>query len=133
MINTHFCLLTVSLLYLLAHLPRTMELLRLLRQELCLSLCCFLFTAQLHFHLIRFQCGFRDEPIDNIKLTLGAIRPRAHEKVPVDKLIPGQKYLANYNIEVPGGRGYWYDCIITQVNNIFVSIRKLILNKICHT
>lgn len=52
---------------------------------------------------------------------MGAIRPRAHEKVPVHKLIPGQKYLANYNIEVPGGRGYWYDCIITQVNNIFVS------------
>lgn len=82
----------------------------------------FSFTAQLNFHFIRFQCGFSEEPIDNIKLKLEAIRPRVQEKIPVEDLKVGDKVLANYNIEVPGGRGYWYDCIITEVNNFFVGI-----------
>lgn len=43
------------------------------------------------------------------------------EKIPVKDLKVGDKVLANYNIEVPGGRGYWYDCIITEVNNFFVN------------
>uniref|UniRef100_A0A1B6LJB4 RING-type E3 ubiquitin transferase n=1 Tax=Graphocephala atropunctata TaxID=36148 RepID=A0A1B6LJB4_9HEMI len=50
-----------------------------------------------------------------IKTRLLDIRPRAQEKIQFEHLKAGDKVLANYNIEDPTKRGYWYDCTISNV------------------
>ncbi|XP_056018667.1 E3 ubiquitin-protein ligase UHRF1-like isoform X2 [Ostrea edulis] len=47
------------------------------------------------------------------KLECKDIRPRARKVIKVSDIKEGQKVMANYNVDDPELRGFWYDCIIT--------------------
>lgn len=42
------------------------------------------------------------------------LRPRARTNVPFKEINEGQKVMANFNVDDPEQRGFWYDCIITK-------------------
>ncbi|XP_062593706.1 E3 ubiquitin-protein ligase UHRF1-like [Saccostrea cucullata] len=47
------------------------------------------------------------------KLECKDIRPRARKVIKLSDIKEGQKVMANYNVDDPDLRGFWYDCIIT--------------------
>ncbi|KAH3867286.1 hypothetical protein DPMN_030412, partial [Dreissena polymorpha] len=51
---------------------------------------------------------------DHVKLKCKDVRPRARTSIKFSDVTVGSVVLANYNIEEPEERGFWYDCIITE-------------------
>ncbi|KAG8253591.1 ubiquitin-like with PHD and RING finger domains 2 [Homalodisca vitripennis] len=64
-----------------------------------------------------FSFCFRGDISCTIKVRLLDVRPRAQEKIPFEDIKVGDKVLANYNIEDPTKRGYWYDCVVSKVKS----------------
>ncbi|XP_063399253.1 E3 ubiquitin-protein ligase UHRF1-like [Mytilus trossulus] len=56
--------------------------------------------------------GYDDN--DPEKLMCKDLRPRARTNVPFKEINEGQKVMANFNVDDPEQRGFWYDCIITK-------------------
>lgn len=65
------------------------------------------------YHFVDERC----EPEPPSELLLKHIRPRAHRLLCLKDLKPGDMIMANYNLEEPLERGYWFDCKVTQVIN----------------
>ena len=42
------------------------------------------------------------------------IRPRARTNITFAEINVGQRVMANYNVDDPEQRGFWYDCIVTK-------------------
>lgn len=57
---------------------------------------------------------YEDDP--PLEVTLEHIRPRARHVFDFRDLKIGDIVMANYNIENPKSRGYWYDVCITEIN-----------------
>lgn len=51
---------------------------------------------------------------DHVQLTCKDIRPRARTNIKFSDINVGSVVMANYNIEEPDERGFWYDCVITD-------------------
>lgn len=51
------------------------------------------------------------------KLECKDIRPRARKVLSLGDITEGQKVMANYNVDDPDLRGFWYDCIIKGKRN----------------
>ncbi|KAJ8306437.1 hypothetical protein KUTeg_016982 [Tegillarca granosa] len=51
---------------------------------------------------------------DPEKLKCKDIRPRARKNLKLSDIKEGQKVMANYNVDDPDQRGFWYDCVITS-------------------
>lgn len=47
------------------------------------------------------------------ELLLQHIRPRAYRKLSLEDLQRGDMIMANYNLEDPDQRGYWFDCKVS--------------------
>lgn len=57
-------------------------------------------------------CFSYDED-DRVQLTCKHVRPRAQTNIKFSDVAVGSVVMANYNIEDPEERGFWYDCVIT--------------------
>lgn len=74
---------------------------------------------------VKFERFEDDEPL---VLSLDYIRPRAHAKVQLEDVNPGDVIMVNYNVDQPENRGHWYDC---KVKKVFLSkSRKEIIGSI---
>ncbi|WAR31132.1 UHRF2-like protein [Mya arenaria] len=51
---------------------------------------------------------------DHVKLISKDLRPRARTNIKFADVKVGSVVMANYNIEEPEDRGFWYDCVITD-------------------
>ncbi|KAL4236714.1 ubiquitin-like with PHD and RING finger domains 2 [Mactra antiquata] len=56
--------------------------------------------------------GYDEE--DHVQLQCKDIRPRAKTIIKFSDVKVGSLVMANYNIEEPDERGFWYDCVITD-------------------
>jgi len=54
---------------------------------------------------------------DHVQLQCKDVRPRARRQLPFDDVTVGSLVMANYNMEEPSERGFWYDCLITGKNS----------------
>ncbi|KAK4320574.1 hypothetical protein Pmani_008578 [Petrolisthes manimaculis] len=59
------------------------------------------------------------------EMLLKHVRPRAHKYIKLDEVKPGQVIMANYNLEDPEQRGYWFDCKVTEMVNTRTDKRLL--------
>lgn len=57
---------------------------------------------------------FRYDDDDPEKLKCKDIRPRARNNLKLSDIKEGQKVMANFNVDDPDQRGFWYDCVITS-------------------
>ncbi|GAB6026804.1 ubiquitin-like with PHD and RING finger domains 2 [Chamberlinius hualienensis] len=57
------------------------------------------------------------EECESEPLMVWSFRPLAWEIVPHDKVCVGDRILANYNIEEPKKRGFFYECTVTAISN----------------
>ncbi|XP_054280834.1 E3 ubiquitin-protein ligase UHRF1-like [Macrosteles quadrilineatus] len=64
-----------------------------------------------YFYEVEFLA--EGEPVETSVFRLKDVRPRAREEAPFKECKVGQKVLANYNVEEPHRRGFWYESIIT--------------------
>ena len=55
----------------------------------------------------------RYEEDDQIELACKDVRPRAKTNIKFPDVKVGDIVMANYNMEDPDTRGFWYDCVIT--------------------
>ncbi|KAK7010488.1 E3 ubiquitin-protein ligase UHRF1 [Biomphalaria glabrata] len=60
-----------------------------------------------------YHIFFEKYPDDIEKVLSSEIRPRARTLIRFQDVQVGQLIMANYNLEEPEMRGYWYDCIVT--------------------
>ena len=58
-------------------------------------------------------CACSYEEDDQVKLECKDIRPRARTSIKFSDVKVGDRVMANFNIEEPDDRGFWYDCLIT--------------------
>ena len=49
-----------------------------------------------------------------VKLLVKNVRPRARNKIKLEKINVGDRVMVNYNYDEPTARGYWYDAIVTD-------------------
>ena len=70
----------------------------------------FLLTVSGHNLLSRYE---EDEPM---RMKFRDIRPRAHTKIRYEDVKIGDVVMANYNIDEPQERGYWFDVCVTSVS-----------------
>ena len=52
-----------------------------------------------------------------MSVSVKQVRPRARHKVVFDELKVGDKVMVNYNYDDACARGYWYDSMVTRVQN----------------
>lgn len=57
---------------------------------------------------------FRYDEDDHVQLACKDLRPRAKTNIKFSDIKVGSVVMANYNIEEPDERGFWYDCVITD-------------------
>ena len=50
---------------------------------------------------------------DLVELQCKDVRPRARTSIKFSDVKVGDVVMANYNMEDPDTRGFWYDCVIT--------------------
>ena len=57
---------------------------------------------------------YRYDEDDHVELTCNDVRPRARTNIKFADVNIGHTVMANYNMEEPDERGFWYDCVITD-------------------
>ena len=72
----------------------------------------FFVISEIDFKMyLNYICRY---PEDILTVLSTEIRPRARTLLRFSDVQIGQHIMANYNVETPDTRGFWYDCCITD-------------------